>query len=174
MCYFIFLLFEHYEHNMYFIVAHYSNLELLHESDVTSDNGHVCNQNPLLLAPVCTGNENYKCMAPVVTIHMLVNHFKKAVSIVNWFLIESTDEYIKFMYFDKELINGIQVARCVTVHTDLTWQVTVHGTTIENAVFTTTNSVPPTKLGLTSDLDTLVNMVGMNSKLCPGMQQPRI
>ena len=143
MCYFIFLLFEHYEHNMYFIVAHYSNLELLHESDVTSDNGHVCNQNPLLLAPVCTGNENYKCMAPVVTIHMLVNHFKKAVSIVNWFLIESTDEYIKFIYFDKELINGIQVARCVTVHTDLTWQVTVHGTTIENAVFTTTNSGPP-------------------------------
>ena len=76
------------------------------------------------------------------------------------------------MYLNKELINGIQVARCVTVYTDLTWMVTVHGTTIDNTVFTSTNSRPPTKLDQTSDLDTLLNMVGMNSKLCPGCNNP--
>ena len=49
---------------------------------------------------------------------------------VNWFLVETTDESLKFMYFDKEHINGIQVARTVNINKELSWQVQVHGTKI--------------------------------------------
>ena len=91
----------------------------------------------------------------------------------DWFLIESSDECIKFMYIDKHFINEVQVTRCVTVYKDLTWQVKVHNSTLNHEAFTSTSSHdPPSKLFLKSDLFTLLNAVGMRSELCPGCNIP--
>ena len=72
------------------------------------------------------------------------------------------------MYFDKESINGLQVARSVTINTDLSWQVQVHGTSIISEVFTNIRGGPPAKLASNDDLKTLLNTIGQQFKLCSG------
>lgn len=113
--------------------------------------------------------------ANVLTIALLANDFKNELSMIDWFLIEICDECIKFMYFDKHFINGIQVTRCVTVYKDLTWQVNVHNSTLHQEAFTSTSfNDPPSKLVHKSDLVILpvLNAVGMRSALCPGCNNP--
>ena len=53
----------------------------------------------------------------------------------DWFLIKITDECIKFMYFDNQFINGVQVTRCVMVYKDLTWQMKVYNSTLNPKAF---------------------------------------
>ena len=53
------------------------------------------------------------------------------ILLCKWFLVEATEECLNFMYFDKELINGIQVARNISINKDLTWQVKIHGTGLD-------------------------------------------
>jgi hypothetical protein len=72
------------------------------------------------------------------------------------------------MYFDKESINGLQVARSVTINTDLSWQVQVNGTSIISEVFTNIRGGPPAKLASNDDLKTLLNTIGQQFKLCSG------
>ena len=87
---------------------------------------------------------------------------------VNWFLVETTDESLKFMYFDKEHINGIQVARTVNINKEFSWQVQVHGTKIISEVLTNIPGGPPTKLLNKYDLNILLNTIGQQLKLCSG------
>lgn len=61
---------------IHFTIAYYSNLELRHGNE-TSDNDCAC-EDLLLSAPVCTDE---KTNTPVLTSHLLVNYFRKAVLI---------------------------------------------------------------------------------------------
>ena len=156
-------------------IAYYSNLEVNENLD-SKQALHSASQYSASL--VCgasqeTASTCYQQTTELLTIELLVDHFKNKSTMPDWFLIKITDECIKFMYFDNQCINGVQVTRCVMVHKDLTWQVKVYNSTLNPGVFTSTLSHdPPGKLVLKSDLITLLNAVGMKSELCPGCNSP--
>ena len=161
-------------------IAYYSNLEVNENLDskqaLHSASQHSASQYSASL--VCgasqeTASTCYQQTTELLTIELLEDHFKNKSTMPDWFLIKITDECIKFMYFDNQFINGVQVTRCVMVHKDLTWQVKVYNSTLNPGVFTSTLSHdPPGKLVLKSDLITLLNAVGMKSELCPGCNSP--
>lgn len=105
----------------------------------------------------------------ILTIGKLANHFSNvsssSISFINWLLVENTEQSLKFIYFDKELINGIQVARSITINTDHTWQVKIHGTDLNCEIF---SNIVAAKLVIVLDLDKLLHTIGIGSILCPG------
>ena len=159
---------------IYTNIAYYSNLEIIENPGQNIQQVSHC-PTSLVNAHQDTAQVT-TCHRPteqVVTIAMLANHFKNELSMNDWFLIESCDDYIKFMYLDKHFIDGIQVTRCVTVFKDLTWLVNVHNSTLHHEAFTSTCFTdPPGKLVHKSDLVTLLNAVAMRSALCPGCNSP--
>lgn len=149
------------DYSTYISVAYYSNLEVNKTPKEKLDNNQ---ENPTNLLHTCTTN-----LLNTGALASYFNHVNNSVMpFVNWFLVETTAENLKFMYFDKESINGIQVARSVTINTDLSWQVQVHGTSIMSEVFTNIRGGPPTKLADKNDLKILLNTIGQQFKLCSG------